>query len=149
MNHILYSILPGLILVTIAFLYVDKMRGCECADPKIIKNLYYFEILFIAMFIINALLLVFKLNFLFKSESNLKKLLSNNNGIFYSAAAIYSGILSYFVYLVYEHYLSIKYCKCANDNMKYALYTQASLYTISISSMILIGSGIIYYKLKK
>lgn len=52
--------------------------------------------------------------------------------------AAYFSALAYFVYLVYEFYLGVDKCKCADDPMKYALYVQGGVYATSVSILALI-----------
>jgi hypothetical protein len=54
--------------------------------------------------------------------------------------AAWLSLYAYFIYLVYEFYLGVSGCKCADDPMKYALYVQAGLYSTTLAfATILVG----------
>lgn len=137
---LLYLIL--LVLTGIAFTYVRKMKGCECTDPQIVQNLYYFETYFLIIYTISICLSLFKINIMPKKMSlQLLKNIGNSlsiKALVFSVAAAYFVALSYFINLVYKHNLYIEKCKCADINMKHALYIQAFMYSISV-----ISSGLI------
>jgi len=127
----------------IAFLYIRKMKGCECTDKKVVDKLHTIELFFMGF---SAFLLVIVSIF----HRNLKNPIET--GVFKYMPLIYvffaalSSLYAYFVYLVYEFYLGVSDCKCADDPMKYALYVQGGLYstTLAISAII---SGMIVYTL--
>lgn len=121
-------LIPGWVLMITAFLYVRKMKGCDCTDPKIVNNLYNFELFFMSFSVISITLL---------SAFDTKKLISKSLPFItlaLTANYAYFAALAYFVYLVYEFYINVGNCKCADDQMKYALYIQGGLYSMLVGA---------------
>jgi hypothetical protein len=125
----LLTIIPGWIILIVAFLYIRKMKGCECTDKKIVDKLHGLEMFFMGL---SAFLLVSVSLFQFNLV-NLKKTDMSKFMPFIGAfISVYLSILAYFVYLVYKFYLGVSECKCADDPMKYALYVQGGLYSTTL-----------------
>lgn len=34
-----FKFIPGFVLMIVSFLYIRKMKGCECADQEIVKKI--------------------------------------------------------------------------------------------------------------
>ena len=123
----LLNIVPGWIMMIIAFLYIHKMRGCECTDKKVVEKLHGLELFFMGF---SAFLLVsvsiFHVSFITTDMSKYMSLLA-------AFAAAYLSLYAYFIYLVYEFYLGVSACKCADDPMKYALYVQSGFFSTTLA----------------
>ena len=129
-SNLLLRIIPGWIIMIVAFLYIHKMKGCECADKKVVDKLHTLEIFFMGL---SAFLLVSVSIFHINLESFIKTGLAKYMPLFFVIPAAYLSLAAYFVYLVYEFYLGVSGCKCADDPMKYALYVQGGLYSTSLA----------------
>ena len=113
------------------------MKGCECADKKVVDKLHTIELFFMGL---SAFLLVNLSIFHVNLESFIKTGMSKHWPKFVAFACTYLSLLAYFVYLVYEFYLGVSECKCADDPMKYALYVQGGLYSTTLAfATILVG----------
>ena len=140
-SNLLLRIIPGWIIMIVAFLYIHKMKGCECADKKVVDKLHTLEIFFMGL---SAFLLVNLSIFHVNLESFIKTGMSKHWPKFVAFACTYLSLWAYFVYLVYEFYLGVSECKCADDPMKYALYVQAGSYSITLAICTIISGAIVY-----
>lgn len=140
-SNLLLRIIPGWIIMIVAFLYIHKMKGCECADKKVVDKLHTLEIFFMGL---SAFLLVSVSIFHINLESFIKTGMSKHWPKFVAFAYAYLILAAYFVYLVYEFYLGVSECKCADDPMKYALYVQAGSYSITLVICTIISGAIVY-----
>ena len=125
----LLTIIPGWIIMIVAFLYIRKMKGCECTDKKIVDKLHGLEMFFMGL---SAFLLVSVSLFQLNLVNFIKTGMSKYMPFIGAFISVYLSILAYFVYLVYEFYLGVSECKCADDPMKYALYVQGGLYSVTL-----------------
>ena len=126
-----WTLLPGWIVMIVSFLYIRKMKGCECTDKNIVKRLHWIELLFMAL---SAFLLVSVTVFEFKLEKFIKTGIYNFAPVIAAGVATYLSLVAYFVYSIYEFYLGVSDCKCADDPMKYALYGQGFLYSTTLAA---------------
>ena len=140
-SNLLLRIIPGWIIMIVAFLYIHKMKGCECADKNVVDKLHTLEIFFMGL---SAFLLVSVSIFHINLESFIKTGMSKHWPKFVAFAYTYLSLWAYFVYLVYEFYLGVSECKCADDPMKYALYVQAGSYSITLVICTIISGAIVY-----
>jgi hypothetical protein len=124
--------------MVVSFLYIHKMKGCECTDKNVVDKLHTLEIFFMGL---SVFLLVSV--FIFR-ESFIKTGMSKHWPKFVAFAYAYLSLWAYFVYLVYEFYLGVSECKCADDPMKYALYVQAGSYSITLVICTIISGAIVY-----
>ena len=122
----LLRIIPGWILMIVAFLYIHKMKWCECTDKNVVDKLHTIELFFMGL---SAFLLVNLSIFHVNLESFIKTGVTKYMPLLSAFFVAWLSLYAYFVYLVYEFYLGVSGCKCADDPMKYALYVQAGLYS--------------------
>lgn len=138
-------IISGWIIMIVSFVYIRKMRGCECTDKNIVNKIHSLEILFMGL---SAFLLVSVNVFEFNLEKFIKNGVSKFAPVIVAGVAAYLSLTAYFVYLTYDFYVGVSDCKCADDPMKYALYVKALSYSITLA-VASISVGFYYYILIK
>ena len=119
------------------------MKGCECTDKNVVDKLHMIELFFMGL---SAFLLTSMSIFHVNLESFIKTGMSKHWPKFVAFACTYLSLLAYFVYLVYEFYLGVSECKCADDPMKYALYVQGGLYSTTLAFATIIAGVYIAIK---
>ena len=130
MKSNLLRIIPGWILMIVAFLYIRKMKGCECTDKNVVDKLHTIELFFMGL---SVFLLVNLSIFHVNLESFIKTGVTKYMPLLSAFFVAWLSLYAYFVYLVYEFYLGVSGCKCADDPMKYALYVQGGLYSTTLA----------------
>ena len=133
--------ITGWILMIVAFLYIHKMKGCECTDKNVVDKLHTLEIFFMGL---SVFLFVSVFIFHVNLKSFIKTGVAKYMPLFFAIPVAYLSLAAYFVYLVYEFYLGVSECKCADDPMKYALYVQAGSYSITLAICTIISGAIVY-----
>ena len=146
-SNLLLRIIPGWILMIVAFLYIHKMKGCECTDKNVVDKLHTIELFFMGL---SAFLLTSMSIFHVNLKSFIKTGVTKYMPLLSAFFAAWLSLYAYFIYLVYEFYLGVSGCKCADDPMKYALYVQAGLYSTTLAfATILAGVYFGYSAIKK
>ena len=133
-SNLLFRIIPGWILMIVAFLYIHKMKGCECTDKNVVDKLHTIELFFMGLsaFLLTSMS-IFHVNLKSYLTPFIKTGVTKYMPLFSAFFAAWLSLYAYFVYLVYEFYLGVSGCKCADDPMKYALYVQGGLYSTSLA----------------
>ncbi len=144
MHVFVFSIL-NCILIYVAYLYLKKLKSCECVNQdytdKLAKTEHTLLMLTVISLALGGLELFFKPKQLYNKYFNLYWIFTY---VFFLVVLL---VDAYFIYYTYHFQRSIKpNCKCANKWQKYYIYYQAIMYLLVLIAMFFTGYFLLKYK---
>ena len=136
--HVFVFSIVNCILVYAAYLYLKKLKSCECVNhdytEKLAKTEHTLLMLTGISLVLAGLELFFKPKHLYNKYFNLYWIYSY---VFFLVILL---VDAYFVYYTYHFQRTLKpNCKCANKWQKYYIYYQAIMYSIAFVGMSFAG----------
>lgn len=133
--HVFVFSIVSCILIYAAYLYLKKLKSCECVNhdytEKLAKTEHTILMLTGISLVLAGLELFFKPKHLYNKYFNLYWIYSY---VFFLVILL---VDAYFVYYTYHFQRTLKpNCKCANKWQKYYIYYQAILYSIVLTSIL-------------
>lgn len=134
MHVFVFSIL-NCILVYAAYLYLKKLKSCECVNhdytEKLAKTEHTLLMLTSISLVLAGLELFFKPKHLYNKYFNLYWIYSY---VFFLVILL---VDAYFVYYTYHFQRTLQpNCKCANKWQKYYIYYQAIMYSFGLAGIL-------------
>jgi hypothetical protein len=122
-NTTFVSSILGLIIIYLAYNYLNGLKNCDCVQIKSVNALKNIELL---LLIISIGSFIVKL---FSSKEDIKKMIKKyplSIYAVYSLAIVVFSIMITYIYNFYNFYKKFKSdCNCAKDWKRYILYYQA------------------------
>ena len=133
--HVFVFSIVNCILIYAAYLYLKKLKSCECVNhdytEKLAKTEHTILMLTGISLVLAGLELFFKPKHLYNKYFNLYWIYSY---VFFLVILL---VDAYFVYYTYHFQRTLKpNCKCANKWQKYYIYYQAIMYLIVLTSIL-------------
>ena len=142
--HVFVFSLINCILIYVAYLYLKKLKSCECVNrdytEKLAKTEHTLFMLTSISLISAGLELFFKPKHLYQKYFNLYWIYS------YVFFLVILFVDAYFVYYTYQFQRTLQpHCKCANKWQKYYIYYQAIMYLFVLMGMFFTGYFLLRY----
>jgi hypothetical protein len=142
--HVFVFSIINCILIYAAYLYLKKLKSCECVNHDYTKKLAKTEH---TLFMLTSISLILAgIELFFKPKQMYHK--------YFNFYWIYSYVFflvillvdAYFVYYTYHFQRTLQpHCKCANKWQKYYIYYQAIMYLFVLVVMLLTGYVLLRY----
>ena len=133
--HVFVFSIFNCILIYAAYLYLKKLKSCECVNhdytEKLTKTEHTLFMLTGISLVLAGLELFFKPKHLYNKYFNLYWIYS------YVFLLVILLVDAYFVYYTYHFQRTLQpHCKCANKWQKYYIYYQAIMYSFGLAGIL-------------
>jgi len=135
--HVFVFSIVSCILIYAAYLYLKKLKSCECVNHDYTEKLAKTE--HTILMLTGISLLLAGLELFFKP----KNLYNKYFNLYWTCSYVFFLVIllvdAYFVYYTYHFQRTLKpNCKCANKWQKYYIYYQATMYSFGLASILFV-----------
>ena len=128
-----------IILIFIAYRYLDNLKNCDCVNLKSVENMKDSEIVLLGLAIFGLIIKIYKI---IRKKEKIMELSIHFRVI---TVAMIIGIFIYFLNNFYTFFKTLpETCKCSDTFDKNVLYLQSLYYSIDLILIIILIFGIFF-----